>query len=156
SLGNNQTQQFTTTAKDQFGNPLASQPAITWSLGTGSLGSLSSSGLYTAPGSGSGPATVQAKSGSVTGTARGTVTPAGIPAVPGGVTATGGNGQVSLSWTASSGATSYNIYRATTSAGEGSTPYRSGLTSTSFTDSGLNNGTTYYYQVTAVNSAGQS
>jgi len=70
--------------------------------------------------------------------------------------ATGGNAQVSLSWTASTGATSYNIYRGTTSGGEGSTPYRTGVTTTSFTDTGVINGTTYYYQITAVNMAGES
>jgi fibronectin type 3 domain-containing protein/O-glycosyl hydrolase len=80
---------------------------------------------------------------------------AGFPAAPTGVSATAGNGQVVLTWTASSGATSYNIYRSTTSGGEGSTPYKSGVTATSFTDAGLTNGTTYYYQVTAVNSTGE-
>ena len=79
-----------------------------------------------------------------------------VPASPTNLTATAGNAQVALTWTASSGATSYNIYRSTTQGGEGSTAYKTGLTSTSFTDTGLTNGTTYYYQVTAVNSAGES
>ena len=39
------------------------------------------------------------------------------PAAPTGVTATPGNGQVALSWTASAGATSYNVKRATVSGG---------------------------------------
>src|SRR5262249_4257292 len=54
------------------------------------------------------------------------------------------------------GAASYNIYRSKTSGGEGSTPLKTGVTATSFTDTGLANGTIYYYQVTAVNSAGGS
>jgi O-glycosyl hydrolase len=78
------------------------------------------------------------------------------PAAPTNVTATAGNTQVTLNWTASTGATSYNIYRSTTSGGEGSTPYRAGVSSTSFTDTGLTNGTTYFYQVTAVNGGGES
>jgi hypothetical protein len=38
-----------------------------------------------------------------------------VPTSPTGVTATGGNNQVSLGWTAVSGATSYNIYWSTSS-----------------------------------------
>src|SRR5205807_2256998 len=79
-----------------------------------------------------------------------------IPAVPAGLKATGGNAQVVLSWSAASGATSYDVYRSATSGGEGATPYKSGITATSFTDTGLTNGTPYYYQVSAVNSSGES
>ena len=39
----------------------------------------------------------------------------GIPAAPSGLTATPGNAQAALSWTASSGATSYNVLRSTVS-----------------------------------------
>jgi hypothetical protein len=77
--------------------------------------------------------------------------PTGLSALPG-----GGGGQVVVSWAASIGATSYNVYRALTPGGEGGTPYRTGLTATTFTDTGLTNGTTYFYQVTAVNAAGES
>jgi subtilase family serine protease len=77
-----------------------------------------------------------------------------LPAAPTGLTATAGNAQVSLTWTASTGATSYNVKRATTSGGPYSTVGSSA--STSFTNTGLTNGTTYYYVVTAVNSAGES
>jgi len=77
-----------------------------------------------------------------------------VPATPTGLTATAGNTQVSLSWTASSGATSYNVKRGTVSGGLYTTvALPSG---TSDTDTGLTNGTTYYYVVSAVNSAGQS
>jgi fibronectin type 3 domain-containing protein len=78
------------------------------------------------------------------------------PPAPTGLSATAGNGQVSLTWTAATGATSYNIYRATSSGGEGNTPIVTGVTTTSYTNTGLTNGTTYYYQVTAVNAGGQS
>jgi len=78
-----------------------------------------------------------------------------IPPVPTGLTATAGNTQVSLSWGASSGATSYNVYRGTTSGGEGTTAIAT-ATTTSFTNTGLTNGTTYFYKVAAVNSAGTS
>ena len=81
-------------------------------------------------------------------------TPQGAPLAPTGLTATPGNTQVALSWTASAGATSYNVKRATVSGG----PYTiiAGSNSTSYTDTGLTNGTTYYYVVTAVNSIGES
>jgi fibronectin type 3 domain-containing protein len=75
---------------------------------------------------------------------------------PAGLTASGGNAQVALSWTAAPGAASYNICRSTSSGGEGTTPYRTGVTAPSFTDTNLANGMTYYYQVSAVNSAGES
>jgi fibronectin type 3 domain-containing protein len=83
-------------------------------------------------------------------------TPVGAPAAPTNLVATVGNTQVRLTWTAAAGATSYNIYRSTTPGGEGASPYRTGATGTSFTDSGLTNGTRYYYRLTAVNGAGES
>jgi len=82
-------------------------------------------------------------------------TPQGaVPAPPTGLSATPGNTQVSLSWTASSGATSYNVKRSTTSGG----PYTTvgSPTGTSFTNTGLVNGTTYFYVVSAVNASGES
>ncbi len=77
-----------------------------------------------------------------------------IPNPPTGLTATAGNGQVSLSWTGSTGATSYNVKRSTTSGGPYTTVGSS--SSTSFTNTGLTNGTTYFYVVTSVNTAGES
>lgn len=74
---------------------------------------------------------------------------------PANVTAVEGNGQVALSWLAASGATAYEVKRSTT-AGSGYATVASGLTATSYTDSGLANGTTYYYTVTAIGSAGSS
>ena len=79
-----------------------------------------------------------------------------IPPAPTGLSASAGNGQVSLTWSSSSGATSYDIYRGTSSGGESSTPITTGLTSTSYTNTGLTNGTTYYYKVSAVNAGGTS
>ncbi|QKS46473.1 glycoside hydrolase family 6 protein [Paenibacillus cellulosilyticus] len=83
------------------------------------------------------------------------VAPVTVPAAPTGLTATAGNAQVVLAWTASTGATSYNVKRATTSGGTFTT-VATGVTGTTYTDTGLTNGTTYYYVVSAVNSAGES
>jgi fibronectin type 3 domain-containing protein len=80
--------------------------------------------------------------------------PVQIPPVPTGLAATEGNAQVSLTWNASTGATSYNLKRAVAASG----PYATinSPTTTSYTDTGLTNGTPYYYEVSAVNSAGES
>jgi fibronectin type 3 domain-containing protein len=88
--------------------------------------------------------------------AEASATPQGPPPPPTGLTATPGNTQVTLSWNASSGATSYNIKRATVSGGPYTTVNPSSISTTSYTNTGLTNGTTYYYVVTAVNSAGES
>jgi cellulose 1,4-beta-cellobiosidase len=77
-----------------------------------------------------------------------------VPQPPTGVTATPGNAQVSLGWTASSGATSYNVKRSTVTGGPYTTVGTTG--GTSFTNTGLTNGTTYFYVVTAVNASGES
>jgi hypothetical protein len=63
----------------------------------------------------------------------------------------GGDGTVRLSWTAATGAQTYNVYRGTSSGGEGGTPLATGLTGTTYTDTGVSAGGTYYYTVTAVN-----
>ncbi len=77
-----------------------------------------------------------------------------VPPTPTGLAATAGSQQVSLTWSASSGSASYNVKRSTTSGG----PYTqaANVTVTNDTDASLTNGTTYYYVVSAVNSAGES
>jgi fibronectin type 3 domain-containing protein len=77
-----------------------------------------------------------------------------IPAQPT-IVATGAAGAVNLSWSPVSGATTYDLYRATVSGGEGTTPYLTGLTGTGYSDSAVTAGTPYYYTLTAVNSASQ-
>ena len=79
-----------------------------------------------------------------------------VPAAPSNLAATAGNGQVALSWAASSGATSYNVYRGTASGKETLLPAGKGVSGTSYTDTAVTNGTKYYYEVTAVNSVGES
>jgi sugar lactone lactonase YvrE len=76
------------------------------------------------------------------------------PTAPTGLSATVAFGQANLTWSASSGATSYNVERASTSGG----PYTTiaNTSGTSYTDTGLSNGTTYYYVVSAVGAGGVS
>lgn len=73
---------------------------------------------------------------------------------PTGLAATAGNTSVSLSWTASAGAASYNVKRSTTSGG----PYTTvgNVPTPGFNNTGLSNYTTYYYVVTALNAGGES
>jgi hypothetical protein len=63
------TQQFSATALDQFSAPLANQPAFTWSIDAGGVGTLSNTGLYSAPATGVGSANVRATSGGTSGSA---------------------------------------------------------------------------------------
>lgn len=84
-----------------------------------------------------------------------TASPVILPA-PTGVTAIGDLGQVTISWTAVTGATSYNIYWSTTS---GVTPVTGNLIANAtspFIHTGRSASTTYYYIVTAVNASGES
>jgi len=78
------------------------------------------------------------------------------PPAPTGLTATAGNAQVTLAWTASSGAASYNVYRSTVAGNEGTAPIATGVTATAWINTGLTNGTLYYYKVAAVNAGGTS
>ncbi len=80
-----------------------------------------------------------------------TISPANALSAPTSLAATAGVGQISLGWSASVGAVSYNIYRGTIAGGEGSVPLASGVTGTSYIDASVVVGTKYYYTVTAVN-----
>ena len=71
------------------------------------------------------------------------------PAAPTNLNAVKGDGQVVLTWTASAEATSYNVKRATTASGPYTT-IATGITSNSFTDTGLVNGVTVFYVVSSV------
>lgn len=77
-----------------------------------------------------------------------------LPEAPTNLKATAGNGRVGLTWTAAPGATSYVLRRATLSSGPFSV-VRGGIAGTSYANTGLTNGTTYYFRVYGVNSAGE-
>jgi hypothetical protein len=79
-----------------------------------------------------------------------------IPTAPTGVTASADDGQVSISWSAVSGATSYNIYWSTTSGVTKTNGIKITGATNPYSHTGLTNDTTYYYIVTAVNSSGES
>jgi fibronectin type 3 domain-containing protein len=81
-----------------------------------------------------------------------------LPPAPAGVAASPGHGEVTISWSAVAGATSYNIYYSTTTNVTKATGTKvAGVTTTSpKIVSPLTNGTTYYFVVTAVNAYGES
>ena len=80
------------------------------------------------------------------------------PSAPTLGTPTPGNGQVDLSWTAGcdngSPISSYTLLRGTASGTE--TTYKTGLTGTTYQDTGVTNGDTYYYEVEATNGVNTS
>ena len=85
-----------------------------------------------------------------------TAPPPSPPSAPAALTATAGDAQVALSWPASAGATSYRVFRSTDGGATFSSTPVGTPAQTSFTDTGLTNGTAYTYRVTAVNAAGES
>ena len=77
------------------------------------------------------------------------------PSAPTNVIASASNEQATISWDSVSSADSYTIKRSTTDGGPYTT-IEANHTTTSYTDTNLTNGTTYYYVVSAVNSQGES
>ena len=141
------TQQFTAVADDQYGNPLSPQPSVTWKSNGG--GVIRDAGLFRSNAVG-GPFTVTATIGTVKATA--TVYE---PSAPQSLTATPGNGQVTLTWNKPAGTvTSYTLLYGTTPGAENVTV--ANLTATTVTVTGLTNGQTYSFVVSAVNPGGVS
>ncbi|TSA54392.1 MAG: hypothetical protein D4R38_02405, partial [Dehalococcoidia bacterium] len=85
------------------------------------------------------------------------------PATPASLTATAGNGQVTLSWTTPTtnadnttltDLLGYEVYRSTSATGTFSQINSLDVLTSSYTDTTVSNGTTYYYKVTTADSGG--
>jgi hypothetical protein len=144
-----QTQTFNVTGADAYGNAVSASGA-TWSVGSGTPGSVSPAGgastTFTSSPTATGTGSVRASVGSVTGSASVTV----LPAAPASLAATVAGKKVNLTWQSAAGAVSYRVYRGTSSSNL--VLIKSGLTTTSFTD--MPGSGTFYYAVTAVGSTG--
>jgi alpha-galactosidase len=81
----------------------------------------------------------------------GAVTP---PARPTGLSATPGNDEVQLNWTAPPGGAAFNVKRSTVNGGPYTT-IAAGVTGSSYLDSFVTNGATYYYVVSALDTGGE-
>ncbi len=77
--------------------------------------------------------------------------PTSAPFAPTGILATAGNGQATITWDAVTGATSYNIYWSTTAGVTKATGTPIQSVTSPYIHTGRNNGTTYYYVLTAAN-----
>jgi hypothetical protein len=79
---------------------------------------------------------------------------AAAPSAPTGITAVATNNAVMVSWTPSTGATNYNVKRSLSGTGTFTTVGTAA--GTNYTDTSVVDGTTYYYEVTAVGSGLES
>ncbi len=83
-------------------------------------------------------------------------TPLALLAAPSGLSVIAGSGSAVLSWNTQSGASGYNVYRSKVNGEQGIKITSFGFSNTVYTDPNASASTTYYYEVTAVNPAGES
>jgi hypothetical protein len=149
-------QPFSATGVDQWGNP-ASTAGASWSTNVpgGSVSPATGASTTFSAGTTAGSGSVTATLNGVSNSATVTVTAASVPPAPANLVATAnGKRRISLSWGSSGSGVTYTVYRGTSPGAE--TSYRTGVTGTSFSDTGVSSGGTYYYQVTAVGPGGES
>jgi hypothetical protein len=158
------TQAFSASGADKYGNAVDVSSAV-WSVSpTTSLGTVSpstgSSTTFTA-GSSAGNGSVIASVSGTQGSASVSVTSGGVPGAPTGLSAVPATGKgVQLSWSApsnpgGSAITTYKVYRSTSPSGPWTVVASLGGTTTTYKDTSTTRGTTYWYEVSAANTAGE-
>jgi hypothetical protein len=144
SLPVGQTQQFSAAVSG------TTNTAVNWLVsgivgGNTSVGTISSAGLYSAPGTApSGQVTVTAQSIANTSSSASTYVTVTQPV----------QHSVSLSWSDTASVAGYNVYRGTQSTGPFVKINASLDTATVYTDNSVTSGQTYYYATTAVGTSG--
>lgn len=76
------------------------------------------------------------------------------PEAPAGLVAEGQAGRVMLKWNPAAGASSYAVFRGTSTNMQGPTPIPTDITGTTYVDSNVKPGVKYFYRVAGVNAAG--
>ncbi|MGO4495045.1 glycosyl hydrolase family 18 protein [Paenibacillus sp. 2RAB27] len=138
----------------------ATKSAVTWTSNNESVATVGTDGLVTAVAVGTAVITATTADGGYTATATVTVTEAPVvqlPNAPTGLTAqSAGKTSIKLNWSPSDDTVSYAVYRSTSQTGTYAKVNSDLVVETTYTDTGLESGTSYYYKVTAINVAGQS
>jgi fibronectin type 3 domain-containing protein len=155
-LSNGTTYSYTVTAVNQAGEGPASGAASATPAAASASATSSAASASASASAASASASAWA-AGPASGSPSAGTSAAGAAGAPTGLTATPGNGEVGLSWTAPASASgppaSYHVYEGTSPGFTLGTPVTS-TTSTNATVTGLTNGTTYYFVVTAVDASG--
>lgn len=143
------TQQLTATGTMSNGST-ATLGALTWSSSNPAVANVNASGLVTSVGPGS--TNISASSSGITSNI---AVLTFNPAAPFGVMAVSGTNQMTISWSPAAGATSYNIYWGTA---PGITSVSTKITNVAppYVQTGLTQGSTYCYRVSAVTSVSQT
>jgi hypothetical protein len=155
TLTDGHSQQFSAKALDQFGNATSTQPSWVWAVSAGA-GTVSKTGFYTAPASGSGSAKVRASAFGLSLSA--TVQyKAATPTAPTNVTARAvASGWLLVTWSASSTNQSGFLIERSTNGGAWTVVGAVAANVSFFDDMKAASGNSYAYRVAAYNGIGVS
>ncbi|WP_164716674.1 DUF7594 domain-containing protein [Paenibacillus whitsoniae] len=138
----------------------ATNKGVTWTSENGAVATIDAKGVVMAVAAGTAVVKVTTADGGYTAAATVTVAAAPlaqVPNAPTGLTATAaGKTSIQLNWSPANDTVSYAVYRATSQTGTYTQINNDPVSQTTYTDTGLTSGTSYYYKVAAINAAGKS